>query len=78
MKKIRQTNFYTIKASVYPKMLWLQRRSADAALSIMHKKHLLTLDSVVFRRYNRYILGYSDAIKLQRRSTTAVMIIATF
>ncbi len=38
MKKIRQTNFYTIIASVYPKMLWLQRRSANAALSITPKK----------------------------------------
>ncbi len=38
MKKIRQTNFYTVTASVSPKMLRLQRRSADAALSIMHKK----------------------------------------
>ncbi len=36
MKKIRQTNFYTIIASVYP--IRLQRRNTDAALSIMHKK----------------------------------------
>ncbi len=46
MKKIRQTNFYTITASDYPKMYWLQHGNTDAALWIMHKIHFLTLRSV--------------------------------
>jgi hypothetical protein len=46
MKKICQTNFYTITASVYPKMYWLQRRSADLRSQFCIKGHLLTLDNV--------------------------------
>jgi hypothetical protein len=62
MKKIHQTNFYTIIASVYPK------RYDYSVAPTLHsqlclKKHFLTL----------YILGYSDAVKLQRPSTAAVM-----
>ena len=74
MKKIRQTNFYTIIASVYPKMLGLQRRSAEAALSIMPKKTFFNPEQ---RRCSYAViltfLEYSDDVKLQRGSTAAVM-----
>ncbi len=63
-KKNRQNNFYGY--------------SADAALSIMHKKTFFNFwpwAAKALLPCNHYILGYSDAVQLQRRSAAAVMIL---
>jgi hypothetical protein len=59
-------------------MEWLQHLSPDAALSIMPKKTFFILSSIGTACCNRYILEYTDTVKLQCQSTAAVMIIPTY